>query len=62
VILGREHYICDQFSEEGHLIFRRVGVDNCPHVISPTSTYLAWEFFRRFRRNRATGEVIFVEN
>ena len=55
--LGREHYVCDMYGQEGLPIIRCIAVKDCPHTISPTAADLAWEFFRDIRRDSATKKV-----
>lgn len=55
--LGREHYVCDMYGEEGLPIIRCIAVKNCPHTVSPTAADLAWEFFRNIRRDTASKKI-----
>ena len=55
--LGREHYVCDMYGEEGLPIIRCIAVQDCPHTISPTAADLAWEFFRDIRRDADTKKI-----
>jgi len=57
--LGRKHYICDMYGEEGLPIIRGIAVENCPHTISPTAADLAWEFFRNIRRDSETKKICY---
>ena len=55
--LGREHYVCDMYGEEGLPINRCIAVKDCPHTISPTAADLAWEFFRNIRRDTGSKKI-----
>ena len=57
--LGREHYICDMYGEEGLPIIRCVAIKNCPHTVCPTAADLAWEFFRNIRRDAASKKICY---
>ena len=55
--LGRNHYVCDMYGEEGYPIIRCIAVENCPHTVCPTAADLAWEFFRDIRRDSVTQKI-----
>lgn len=55
--LGREHYICDMYGEEGFPIIRCIAIKNCPHTVSPTAADLAWEFFKNIRRDAVSKKI-----
>ena len=55
--LGRKHYVCDMYGEEGYPIIRCIAVENCPHTVCPTAADLAWEFFRDIRRDSVTQKI-----
>ncbi|MGM9522777.1 MAG: hypothetical protein ACI3VB_09930 [Oscillospiraceae bacterium] len=55
---GVNHYIGDIKNNNGKYHLRMVGIDNLPHLPSPSMIDLAWSFMKRFKRDRETGEVI----
>ncbi|MCC8102965.1 MAG: hypothetical protein LIP11_12155 [Clostridiales bacterium] len=54
---GFEHYIGDIRNRDGRYLLRMVGIENLPHVPSPSMLDLAWDFVRRFRRDPETGSI-----
>lgn len=55
---GFEHYIGDIRNIDGRYHFRVVAIENLSHMVSPSMNLCAWNYMRRFARNRETGEVI----
>lgn len=55
---GFEHYIADVKNVDGKHHFRVVAIENMPHMIVPSMHILAWNWLRRFARDRETGAVI----
>lgn len=55
---GWKHYLLDIDNYEGLPIFRYVVVENTPHWPMNFLGELTWEFFRRFRRDSATGKIL----
>ena len=55
---GFEHYIGDIRNVDGKFHFRVIAIENLSHMVSPSMNLCAWNFMRRFARNRETGEVI----
>ena len=57
-IMGNEAYISDVKNKDGKWHLRFVTLENMPHMLAPQMADLAWEFMRRFARDRETGETI----
>ena len=55
---GRKHYISDIYNTEGQLAFRYVVVAGAPHWPPVAMGEMVWEFFKRYRRDKATGKVV----
>ncbi len=55
---GFEHYIGDIRNRDGKSYLRMVGVENTPHVPTPSMLNLAWSFVRRFAREGGTGSIV----
>lgn len=58
VVYGRECYIGHVYNDQGKEYFRACTVDNLPHITTPMTPVLSWNYIRRFARNLETGEVI----
>ncbi len=48
---GIRHYIGDAADRGGRVMYRTVGVENCPLLPAAQAASLAWEFLSRFSRN-----------
>lgn len=55
---GFEHYIADLRNVDGRYHFRVVAIENMPHMTLPSMHLCAWNYMRRFARDRKTGAVI----
>ena len=55
---GYKHYTVDIFSEDHINMFRYSAVENSPHSPGVMMGELVWEFFRQFRRDSVTGEIV----
>jgi pimeloyl-ACP methyl ester carboxylesterase len=55
---GFEHYILDINNNAGKCHLRIVGIENIPHMPIMSMMDLAWDFLRRFARDRRTFEVV----
>ncbi len=49
-INGVNHYIGNTKDRSGRVIFRTIGVENCPLLPAPEAADLAWEFLSHFSR------------
>lgn len=58
LLLGVKHYMVDIFNREGIDAFRYIVVDNTNHWPPVNLGALIWDFFRRFRRDSGTGNII----
>lgn len=58
---GYKHYMIDILSRENVPMFRYVAVENSPHSPGVMMGELVWEFFRKFRRDRKTGQIVVEE-
>lgn len=58
VLLGVKHYMVDIHNRDGLDVFRYVVVDNTNHWPPVTLGTLIWDFFKQFRRDRVTGEIV----
>ncbi len=58
VIYGREVYIGHVRNTDGKEYFRACTVDNLPHITTPMTPFLSWNFVRRFARDLKTGAII----
>lgn len=56
--LGIKHYVIDIRNRDGIDAFRYVLVDNTNHWPPVTLGTLIWEFFRQFRRDSETGNIV----
>ena len=56
-IMGNEAYISDLQNIDGKWHLRFVTLENMPHMLAPQMADLAWEFMRRFARDKSTGEI-----
>lgn len=54
---GYRHYIADIHNREGLEVFRYVVVENSPHWPPVMMGQMAWDFFKRFRRDQVTGKL-----
>lgn len=59
---GWKHYVLNSFNPENINTFRMVVVENFPHWQSVMMAQLCWDFFRQFRRDPETRELIQTEN
>lgn len=57
-IYGLKHYIVNIFNHDGLNAFRYICLDNYPHFVPPAGGPLIWEFFKQFRRDKATGAIV----
>ena len=48
---GVRHFIGDAADRGGRVMYRTVGVENCPLLPAAQAASLAWEFLSRFSRN-----------
>lgn len=55
---GLKYYFADIYNEDGINAFRYVVIENHPHTTPAGSAKLLWDFFKSFRRDRATGRII----
>lgn len=55
---GVNHYIGDVKNNDGKYHLRIVGIENLPHLPTPSMIDLAWSFMKRFKRDRETGRII----
>jgi hypothetical protein len=55
---GYKHYVLDILNKDGIHAFRYVVVQNNPHHQSLKMGDLAWEFFKKFRRDSGTGKIV----
>ncbi len=55
---GVHHYIADIKNREGKFHFRLVGIENVPHLPTPSMIDLAWSFLKRFARDEKTGKIL----
>jgi len=55
---GFEHYIADVKNVDGNNHFRVIAIENMPHMVVPSMHIFAWNYMRRFARDRQTGQVI----
>ncbi|MGM9608072.1 MAG: hypothetical protein ACI3XJ_11265 [Oscillospiraceae bacterium] len=55
---GFEHYIADVRNNDGKYHFRVIAIENMPHMVVPSMHVLAWNYMRRFARDRENGAVI----
>lgn len=58
VFNGMKHYIGDYLDEKGQHIFRLVVCENNPHWPSATMQRCAWEFLKKYSRDRKSGKLI----
>lgn len=57
-LLGVKHYIVDIYNRDGLDAFRYILVDNTNHWPPVTLGTLIWDFFRQFRRDSKTGNIV----
>lgn len=57
-LYGYKHYMADIYNKDGIDAFRYVVVENSPHCWPVTTGQLTWDFFKQFRRDRATGKIV----
>lgn len=57
-IYGLKHYVANIFNKDGINAFRYICLENYPHFVPPAGGQLLWDFFKQFRRDRATGRII----
>lgn len=55
---GVKHYMVDIYNRDGIDAFRYIVVANTNHWPPVTTGELIWDFFRQFRRDSATGEIV----
>lgn len=55
---GYKHYTVDMWNRDGIHAFRYVSVENCPHWPYLMMGELAWNFFKQFWRDSATGRIV----
>lgn len=55
---GYKHYTVDIFNHSGLPAFRYISAENCPHWPYVMMGELAWEFFKQFRRDASTGQIV----
>ena len=55
---GYRHYVVDIDNADGIHAFRYITVENSPHWPYVMMGELAWEFFRKFRRDTKTGKIV----
>lgn len=58
---GIRHYQIDFYNRDGFNALRYIGVENNPHWPLLMMGELAWEFLRQYRRDSATGKIVFDE-
>ena len=59
-IEGVRHYCGELYDAEGVPVLRFLGTANNPHDVSPTAPEQIWNYFSMFRRDTATGNLIYV--
>ena len=60
-ICGLKHYIVNIYNKNGLGVFRYICLDNYPHFVPPAGGPLLWEFFKQFKRDKATGRIVAAE-
>ncbi|MGM9522586.1 MAG: hypothetical protein ACI3VB_08935 [Oscillospiraceae bacterium] len=58
---GYEHYTIDILNRAGINAYRFISVENCPHWPMVMMGPLLWSFFKQFRRDSKTGEIVVDE-
>lgn len=57
-LLGVEHHVAEYLNSQGRMALRLMGIANWSHWQSPLMAELCWAFFKKFRRDARTGQVI----
>ncbi|TBL76324.1 hypothetical protein [Paenibacillus thalictri] len=57
---GYKHYTLDIWNKAGVHAFRYVAVENAPHCWPVMTGQLVWDFFKQFRRDRETGNIVMI--
>jgi pimeloyl-ACP methyl ester carboxylesterase len=58
VHFGVKYYFSDIWNKEGIHAFRYVAVENAPHTPPVLMGQLVWDFFKKFRRDHLTGQIV----
>ena len=58
-IHGHKHYIANMYNAEGLNTFRYICWSNGFHNLPPSMGALLWDFFKQFRRDSATGKIVY---
>ncbi len=58
-IMGHKHYIANMYNADGLNTFRFIVWANGFHNIPVTMGKLIWDFFKQFRRDGATGKIVY---
>lgn len=56
--LGIRHFVSDVYDETGVPTFRMAAMEHGFHAIPVTFGMLAWDYFRQFKRDAATGKLM----
>lgn len=58
---GVRHLFLDYYNQSHRLTARLVAIENAPHNPTPMLPQLTWDFFKRFRRDSATGKIVEIQ-
>lgn len=56
--MGAKHHVLNYTNSDGINAMRYIAVENAPHSTTPMLPRLMWDFFKKFRRDSVTGQII----